>query len=165
MVVDAGRTPAIEARIVGMTNSPKRLGLARCVFVLACLPLVAACVEPGRESSTLVSARIEWAADGKAVARSLSPEQVGRLSGWLSQSVEGWHRCFETPSPIRVWTLSLQYADGSSGWLSLLKYRDQPTPSTIEASHVSGSALADQPCTLQSLGPASLEALAATLPH
>jgi hypothetical protein len=151
----------------GRRRLPSFARVSRVAVLFALLPLASGCAQVARPASPLRAAEVSWnGADGRVVRRGLSAEQVVALQNWLAQSIGGWRRCFETPSPLHAWTVSLQYADGSTGFLELLKYRDEAAPGTLEAGHLSGGALADQPpCTLQNFGPNQLEALATILPR
>ncbi|MFT3736405.1 MAG: hypothetical protein QM776_15535 [Rhodocyclaceae bacterium] len=96
--------------------------------------------------SPITAGEVRAAGTDKAIA--LDSEQLKALQTWLQQSQSGWGRCLYTPPGSSV-SVFLQHADGSKSSVSLLKFPSSQAQTTLRASNLSGSNLADQPCAVQ----------------
>jgi hypothetical protein len=116
--------------------------------------LLSACREG---MSPIVTGSVSYRATDKAwVERQLTQQQLQGLSVWLARNGSNWKRCLITPPGI-IFNISLKHADGITSSLALLNFEKSQT--ALEAQHLSGSNLSDQPCALQSFSQKGIDAL------
>jgi hypothetical protein len=113
--------------------------------------------------SPIVEGKVEYlSSENTRIEQLLTQNQMQSLTAWLVSNSSKWHRCFATP-PGGTPIISLQHANGTSSSLTLLKYPNTISQTTLLARYLSGSNLSDQPSALQSFSRTDIDFLRALL--
>jgi hypothetical protein len=132
----------------------------RRIFPLILAIGLAACHE---EMSPLTKGELEYRVQsGGFISKELSANQLQELSFWLNKHSDDWSGCYSTPSPLSIFGISLNHANGKSSSISLLKYDNSSR--TLRAHYLDGSNQSNQPCAFMTVTEQDINDLRTLLP-